>query len=81
MATASVLKNPFEFEPSSRFVLNEAAFMDAIEPLPVFLAVPRDDPDREPAQKSQPGIAASLSAVLRELSELVHPQDLEGRRT
>lgn len=76
----SALPNPFEFEPSSRFVLDEAAFMDAIEPLPVFLTAPRVDPDRELSQKFQPGIAASLSAVLRELSELAGLQGFAGRR-
>ncbi|MGB6080260.1 MAG: hypothetical protein WBF99_12450 [Xanthobacteraceae bacterium] len=138
MATASVLKNPFEFESQAKaddeatlgklaakandkasaeasrlgaesvsrlasrrseaatsepmdvtggesaatsFILDEAAFMEALDPLPVFLSAPRVDPDRELSRKSQPGMAASLSAVLRELSELVHPQDLEGRRT
>lgn len=124
MATASVLKNPFEFESQAKepeasgglcanaphavrvgeasadlpatsevmdvtggesaatsFVLDEAAFMEALDPLPVFLAAPRVGPDREPSRKSQPGIAASLSAVLHALSELVDWRGLGGQRT
>lgn len=81
MATASVLKNPFEFEPSSRFVLDEAAFMEALDPPPVFLSAPRVDPDRGSDQTPRSGKLPSLSQVLRELSELVHPQDLGARRT
>lgn len=46
MATASVLQNPFNFgQPeSSRFVLDEAAFMDALEPLPIFLQRAKSEP-------------------------------------
>ena len=71
------LPNPFNFgqpEPS-RFVLDEAAFMAEIEPLPVFLTGPRVDPDRELYRTPQRGIAASLSAVLRELCGLADRQD------
>lgn len=79
----SALPNPFDFgQPeSSRFVLDEAAFMAALDPLPVFLTGPRVDPDRGRGRTPRPGIAASLSAVLRELSELVHPLDVGGRRS
>jgi hypothetical protein len=66
----SALPNPFEFEPSSRFILDEAAFMEAIEPLPVFLTAPRVDPGHEPDRSILPETLPSLSRVLRELSEL-----------
>jgi len=76
------LPNPFNFgqpEPS-RFVLDEAAFMDALEPLSAFLDAPRADPDHELDQISRPDRWPSLSAVLRELSELAHSQDRGGHR-
>lgn len=84
MATAA-LPNPFmTYQPSRQARIDAAclrAVEDALDPLTVFLTGPRVDPDREPDQTPQRGIAASLSAVLRELSELVHPLDVEGRRS
>lgn len=78
----SVLPNPFNFgqpEPS-RFVLDEVAFMDALDPLPVFLTGPRVDPDRELYRISPPETWPSWSQALRALCEVVDWKDLAGRR-
>jgi hypothetical protein len=39
----ATLPNPFVLDPGDRFVLDEQAFMAAIEPPPAFLAAPRPE--------------------------------------
>jgi len=43
MSTSRLPLSPFVTEPDHRFVLDEAAFMAAIEPAPAFLANPRPE--------------------------------------
>lgn len=80
----SALPNPFmTYQPSRQAMIDAvclAAVEDALDPLPVFLTGPRVDPDRGHDRSILPGRLPSLSLILRELSELVHPLDVEGRR-
>lgn len=77
MATAA-LPNPFmSYQPSRQAMIDAAclrAVEDAIDPLPIFLTGWRGDLAPEPDQSILPGKLPSLSRVLRELSELAHPQ-------
>lgn len=81
----SALPNPFmTYQPSRQAMIDAvclAAVEDALDPLPVFLTGPRVDPDRGRGQSIQPGRLPSLSLILRELSELVHPLDHGARRS
>ena len=73
----------FAYAPPPRVrAFDEFAFMAEItEPPPTFLALPPLHLDRELGRSIPPGSLPSLSPVLRELSELVHPLAVGARRS
>lgn len=81
----AALPNPFmTYQPSRQAMIDAAclrAVEDALDPPPTFLALPPLHLDRELGRNIQQGRLPSLSAVLRELSELAGLQGVGARRS